>query len=262
MTFERRDLPVGGHVLVSTSLERVGVLAAFTERTGGVSQGAFASLNLSYSSGDDAERIAENRKRLVEGLGCGPFALGGQIHGADLVEVTSRLAGAGFDGPEGVIPGCDGMWTDEPGRALAIATADCVPVVFAEEGGGGRIAGVHAGWRGVAAGIVGRAASLFDDPTRVRVAIGPAAGVCCYEVGPEVIEAVSAQVPGGAVVDERGGRHFLDLVASIRRILVPAGMREIEDAGLCTITERERFFSHRRDGPCGRQLAVAVRWQP
>jgi len=258
MGFQRRGLPGGGHALVSTALEEAGVLAAFAERGGGVSEGVFDSLNLSYSSGDDPARIAENRRRLVEGLDCGPFALGGQVHGADLAEVTEARAGAGFDGADQVISGHDGLWTDAPGRSMAIATADCVPVIFAALDGP-RVAAVHAGWRGVAAGIVQRAAALFDDLGEVRVAIGPAAGPCCYEVGPEVIAAVSARVPGGAVVEVREPAVHLDLVASIRRILEEAGVASVEDTGICTITERGRFFSHRRDGPCGRQLAVAMR---
>ena len=251
-------MAAGGHALVSQPLEEAGFLAAFTERDGGVSEHEFASLNLSYSSGDDPDGIAENRRRVIESLSIEPFALGGQVHGADIREVTQERRAAGFDGSEGVISSTDGLWTDASNRSIAIATADCVPVILGSAPQG-RVVAVHAGWRGVADGIVRGAAELFERHGDVIAAIGPAAGPCCYEVGPEVVEAVSEAVPGGAVVDRREGRIYLDLVSSIRQVLTEEGIGTVHDSGLCTISERDRFFSHRRDGPCGRQLAIAVR---
>lgn len=260
MTLERRHLGKRAYALVSPLLESDGFLVAFTERTGGVSsEPRFASLNLSFSSGDEPSAVTANRERVTSALGTGPFAVGGQVHGSHLAAVGPKLAGSGYDGPDGVISATDGLHTRSRGVALAVATADCVPVVLgsAREG---RIAVVHAGWRGVASGIVSAALSRFTQPGEVRAAIGPAAGGCCYEVGEEVALAVSAAVPKGAVVERSGaGSLRLDLPASIARVLRDGGVRRIEQAGLCTIHEHRRFFSHRRDGPCGRQFAIGMR---
>ena len=102
-------------------------------------------------------------------------------------------------------------------------------------------------------------AALFDDPKQVRAAIGPTIGPCHYEVGGDVALAVSAGSSAGAVTEERDGRLFLDLVATARRILRAEGVTKVEDTGLCTASEPERFFSYRRDGVTGRQLALVVR---
>lgn len=259
MTLERRHLGNRAYALVSTSMEADGFLAAFTERTGGLSrERRFASLNLSYSSGDAADIVAANRDRVTVALGTGPFAVGGQVHGTRLAAVGPKRAGAGYLGSDGVIPATDGLHTRSRGIAMAVATADCVPVILVSPADG-RTCVVHAGWRGVAGGIVGKAAAMFDDPRTVRAAIGPAAGGCCYEVGEDVALAVSASVPGGAVVSGSGSKRMLDLPASIARTLRSAGIRRIEQADLCTIHESRRFFSHRRDGPCGRQFAIGMR---
>ncbi|MEX0991910.1 MAG: polyphenol oxidase family protein [Actinomycetota bacterium] len=254
---ERRDLSGGAHVLVSVTLEEAGFLAVFTERTGGVSSEEFASLNLSYSSGDQPRKVAANRSHVIEALGIGPFALGGQVHGANIAQVGPAKTGSGWDGPDGVISGTDGLSTRSKGLPLAVATADCVPVILAS-GAEGRIAVIHAGWRGVAAGIIEKAASLFPDRGSVVAVIGPCAGVCHYEVGPDVALAVSAGTGGGAVTQERGGSLYLDLSATISGSLTGLGI-EAEETRLCTIHEADRFFSHRRDGPCGRQMAIGMR---
>lgn len=258
MAFERRHIGHRGYALVSTALEREGVLAAFSERTGGVSAEPFASLNLSYSGDDDARNVAENRGRVVAGLRTGRFAVGGQVHGRRLGRVGPKRAGTGFEGPDGVVPRTDGLYTDAPGLPLAVLTADCVPVVLASAAER-RVAVVHAGWRGIAAGILTAAAGVFEEPGGVRVAIGPAVGPCHYEVGEDVALAVAAASEAGAVVDRGRGPTRLDLVGTVRGILRGAGVGKVEDTGLCTACERRRFFSHRRDGPTGRQAAVVVR---
>jgi YfiH family protein len=239
-------------------LEERGFLAAFTERSGGVSDAEFASLNLSYSSGDDPARIAANREHVIEALDIPPFALGGQVHGAKLAAVGPSKAAAGFESSEGVLSGHDGLHTKTKGLPIAVATADCVPVILGSSAEG-RVAAIHAGWKGIAAGIITTAAALFDEPSSVAAAIGPAAGPCHYEVGEDVAFAVSAAVPDGAVLERRDGRVFLDLPGSIAAIMRASGVDDVEIAGLCTIHEDERFFSHRRDGPCGRQMAIAMR---
>lgn len=257
MSFERRALE-GAYMLVSTTLEKAGFLVAFSERSGGVSEGPYASLNLSYSSGDDPAKVAANRRRLIEALRIPPFALGGQVHGAKLVRVGAKRAGAGFDGSPGVLHGNDGLYTARRGVPLAVATADCVPVVLASPAEG-TVAIVHAGWRGLAGGIMGKAAALFDGPNDVRVAIGPAAGPCHYEVGKDVALAVAAGSPAGPVAERRNGKFFLDLSGTVRAALEAVGIRLVEDVGLCTIHEEDRFFSHRRDGRCGRQMGLCMR---
>ena len=121
-----------------------------------------------------------------------------------------------------------------------------------------RVAVIHAGWRGIAAGIVDRAVRAFVDESPAA-AIGPAIGPCHYEVGADVVERVAAGSSGGAVSERRGGRSFLDLPATVERILRGAGVVSIERADECTACEEGRFFSHRRDGRTGRQAALAVR---
>lgn len=254
---ERRQITPGAYALVSTAMEKDGFLAAFTERPGGASTGSrFSALNLSYSSGDDPKLVAANRELVITSLGTGPFAVGGQVHGSELASVGRSRAGSGYLGPDGVIPDTDGLHTRTAGVALAVATADCAPVILA---GDGRIAVVHAGWRGVAAGIVDKAIGLFEAPASVRAVVGPAAGSCCYEVGEDVVLAVTSGTAGLPVIAGKPGRPRLDLAATIAGTCRALGLRKVEVAGLCTIHEEERFFSHRRQGPCGRQFAIGMK---
>jgi YfiH family protein len=126
-------------------------------------------------------------------------------------------------------------------------------------GDGRTVCVVHAGWRGLAAGILTRALAAFPEPGTVRAAIGPAVGPCHYEVGEDVALAVAAGSEVGAVTRRRDGRIRLDLAATARAALRAAGVRRIEVADVCTACEAGRFFSHRRDGRTGRQAAIAVR---
>ena len=118
---------------------------------------------------------------------------------------------------------------------------------------------VHAGWRGMAPGILHRAASLFPDRAQVMVAIGPAIGPCHYEVGEDVALALGAAAPAGAVTERRGGRRYLDLVATTAAILGELDIRRVEDTGLCTACEGGRFFSFSQEGSTGRHLALAMK---
>ena len=153
MTFERRSIGPDAHALVSTALERDGVLAAFTERTGGTSDPPYGSMNLAFHVGDDEERVRENRRRVCEGLGIRSFATMEQVHAARVVRVGAKRSAAGFEDPADSVGGADSMTTSSPGIALAILSADCVPVVAASKKSG-LLAVAHAGWRGVAEGIV------------------------------------------------------------------------------------------------------------
>jgi hypothetical protein len=244
--FERRALAGGVTALVSPSLLADGFLAAFVERSGGVSEGAFASLNLALASGDDVEAVRENRRRLCRALGIGGFAATRQVHGADVVRLPGRV-GTG-----------DALVTSERGVPAAVLVADCVPLALADPATG-LLAVVHAGWRGVAAGVVAAALRQFPDRSEVRAAIGPAVGSDHYEVGEEVAGAVARAARGEAELERSRGVIRLDLAGTIERMLRQWGVGRIERDGSCTACEPDRFFSHRRDHRSGRQALVAVR---
>jgi YfiH family protein len=216
----------------------------FTTRRGGVSAGPFASLNLGRSTGDDAAAVAENHVRLagLAGLAAGRIAQGGQVHGRDVVRHSQA--------PSGRTAPADGQATNVPELGVLVLTADCLPVALAADGA---VAMVHAGWRGLAAGVLDEGIAALRDlgaDGPVRAAIGPGAGGCCYEVGDEVREAF-ADVP-----EARDGRR-IDLARVARARLDAAGAAEVHAAGLCTMCDA-RFFSHRRDrGVTGRQGGVA-----
>jgi len=260
MAFERRPLGSGGFALVPTALERAGFLVAFTERGGGASAGPFASLNVSQVVGDDPIAVGANRDRIVAGLALGaPFALPEQVHGDRVARVDRSNAGAGFDDAADRTAGADALVTADDGVPVAILTADCLPVAMGSPATG-VLAVVHAGWRGLAAGILARALEAFNDPGDVLAAIGPAIGPDHYEVGPEVVDRVTAAADGAASIDRRDGRTYLDLASTAQGVLRSLGAGRVDVAGLCTACEADRFFSHRRDaGSTGRQALVAVR---
>jgi YfiH family protein len=264
MSFDRRALPEGGHVLVPTHLEREGFLIAFTERDGGVGAGAFASLNLSLVVGDDPSTVAENRRRVVAGLGVDRFACPEQVHGAVIAEVDRGRSGAGFDDPGSRLPRADGVATDIAGLPIAVLSADCLPIALASPRQG-RLVLIHAGWRGLAAGIVAEAVATFEDPGDVLAAIGPAVAGHHYDVGEEVAAAVSRAVGDGRSVERRSGELRVDLPVAAITAMGATGVRRIANAGLCTVCEEARFFSHRRDVGLtvgvrtGRHGVVAVR---
>ena len=258
MTIERRTLDGGGHVLVDAAIEGDGFMVAFTERDGGASTGPYESLNLSFTAGDDRGAVERNRAAVSAALGVDAFATAEQVHGAKIVRVGAKRAGAGYRDPADRIPGADGMATTSAGVALAVLTADCVPIVAAGPKSGLLVV-AHVGWRGLAARMVSTAAGWFEDPKDVRVALGPAIGPDHYEVGEDVALAVASGTDAGAVTERRGDRTFLDLVGTIRAELRAFGIRHVEDTGLCTMCQQGRFFSYRRDEVTGRQAAVAVK---
>ena len=244
--------------MVSTGLEDLGVVAAFTERGGGQSGGPFSSLNLSFVVGDDPRSVKANRERVVRGLGVEPFATAEQVHGATVRSGDGDHRAAGFERPDTRIPSADALVTTDRDAPVAVMTADCLPVVMSGAGPVPVVA-VHAGWRGLGAGILVRALAAFADPGAVVVSIGPSVRPCHYEVGEEVVDALRAGV-GHAVVERRGrGRPRLDLAGTAAEVLRAAGVRRIDASDLCTACHSERFYSHRRDGPrTGRQAAVAA----
>jgi YfiH family protein len=253
---ERRRLAGEIDVLVAPGLERRGVLAAFPGRAGGESESPFHALNMGLLTGDDLEHVRRNRTRMVTALGIPPFAVARQVHGTEVARVPEGAAGAGFVDPSAALGPADILATEERGVPLAVLVADCLPIVLASDD---LLVAVHAGWRGLASGIVARAVSAFRDPSAVAVAIGPAIGPCHYEVGPEVVSAVEGGSLGGAVVVRRDGSVALDLRRTAEAGLAAGGVRQVEAAEVCTACEPDRFYSHRRDGRTGRHVMVAMR---
>lgn len=224
--------------------------ALFTTRDGGVSEGPYRSLNLGILTDDAPDRVAENRRRAAERAGIAPdrVAMGWQVHGADLLDWTAPPDDGGYANPGADLAQVDGHVTSEHGIGLLVLVADCAPLALAAPG---RVAMLHCGWRGLAAGIVERALERFDEPP--AAAIGPGIGPCCYEVGDEVLTAF-ADLEG--VADGR----MLDLKAVVARKLERGGADRVEDVGLCTSCLPELFFSHRRDdGVTGRQGGLVWR---
>lgn len=219
-----------------------GARVAFSTRRGGVSEGAYESLNLGILTDDDPERVRENRRRLAEatGLPRERVAMGWQVHGTELREWE------GQPDPAEKLRRVDGHLTRQRGLGLLVLVADCLPVALA---GSEQVAMVHCGWRGLAGGILQSAVGRFDEPP--AAAIGPGIGACCYEVGEEVLEEFR-DVDGAA----RG--RMLDLRRVARARLEAAGVTAIEDVDLCTSCREDLFFSHRRDdGVTGRQGGLA-----
>jgi YfiH family protein len=234
------------------------VVAAFPGRAGGVSAAPFDSLNLGLSVDDRPADVLENRRRLCAavGLPLERLVVPGQVHGSTLAWVSDEDAGRGAAERESVIRGHDGLLTRATGLGLAISYADCVPVVIAADGEEGpAFATVHAGWRGMLAGIVGAAADELARGRRLTAAVvGPSIGPCCFTVDEELRRRFNARFPDSA------GAGTVDLWRCARRELEAAGVPSaaIAVAGLCTSTD-ERFFSHRREGATGRHLAIAWR---
>jgi YfiH family protein len=224
---------------------------AFSTRGGGVSEGSFASLNLGVRTDDDPARVVENRTRLCEAVGADPdgATMAWQRHGA----VVSRAQPRGIVTPGTVYEHCDGLWSDESGRAMLLLTADCLPIAIGRTGGRPpALAILHAGWRGLLAGIAAAGARALGGG-QLDAVIGPGIGPCCYAVGEEVA-APFREAFGDDVV--RDGR--LDLWTSAERALRAAGVEHVDRLDLCTSCDEERFFSHRRDaGRTGRQGVIA-----
>ncbi|MCC7409909.1 MAG: peptidoglycan editing factor PgeF [Phycisphaeraceae bacterium] len=251
----------------SPLLTDLGVPHAFSTRIGGVSKGPYASLNLGELAKDDATdantAVAENYRRLREALGLARHvrSVVRQMHTGEV-----HVPPAGPIRPQDC-PVADALVTEHPGLLLAVRVADCVPVLLADRSGR-RVAAVHAGWRGVAAGVVTHAVGVMRERFGVRpgdlaAAIGPCISLQHFEVGPEVAE----QFRGAdlaAVIDEKSfAKPHVDLQQAVRLQLRRAGVSEstIDGTDRCTFEHAGEFFSHRRDrGVTGRLAAViAVR---
>lgn len=233
-------------------------LHAFTTRSGGSSQGVYASLNLGLSSGDAPKKVAENRQRVLHALELDPQRVCAfhQVHGERVL--TAR---PGWFDEE-----ADAALTDEPGLLLVISTADCLPLLYYDPKRKA-VGAAHCGWRGSALRLAGKVVHAMrerygSDPENVRVAIGPGIRPPNYQVGREVVRAFAeAGFPDACYWPDSqdDGRFQLDLVLANRVVLEASGVKpeHIWDSGLCTYADPRRFYSHRRDrGATGRHWAV------
>ena len=227
------------------------VAAAFTLRSGGVSGAPWDTLNLGSHVGDAPAAVAENRSRVATALAlpAAPWWLQ-QVHGAHVL--TIRGAGAAPVEP------ADAAVTREPGQVLAILVADCMPVLFAAEDGK-VIGAAHAGWRGLAAGVLeATIAAMAVPPATLCAWLGPAIGPAHFEVGAEVRAAFIAGNPAAAAAFSANprARWQCDLALLARQRLRAAGLTRIASADLCTYSAATRCYSYRRDGRTGRMAAL------
>lgn len=214
-----------------------------------MSAAPYASLNLGGHVGDLPEAVAENRRRLREAAGvpAEPVWLS-QVHGTAVADLdASRPSGP-----------ADAAFARQRGRVCAILTADCLPILLAAESGD-LVAAAHAGWRGLAGGVIEAAVrALKVAPETLMAWLGPAIGPRHFEVGAEVREALLAGDSGAdaAFAANARGRYMADLDALARRRLAALGVSRVYGGGQCTYADRDRYFSHRRDGVTGRQATL------
>ena len=265
------------------------VRAAMTARTGGVSQAPFASFNPASHVGDDPADVAENRRILRQWLPAEPLWLN-QVHGARVFELAlptpalpasgegespSPAGGGGWEGESNIrreiigagpiAPEADASLTRQPGLVCAVLTADCLPVLFCDEAGT-VVAAAHAGWRGLASGMLEETVkSMKIDPGRILAWLGAAIGPSSFEVGPEVRETFVAQhamagiafrpaLPG--TLDEAPRKWLADIYMLARIRLAAIGVERVYGGGDCTFKDSRRFFSYRRDGRTGRMASL------
>ncbi len=226
------------------------VCALSTQRGGGVSAAPYASLNLGDHVGDLPAAVAENRRRLqvAAQLPAEPRWLA-QVHG---IRISDLDAGGS------TTAAADGAYTRQPGRICAILTADCLPVLFADESGEA-VAAAHAGWRGLAGGVIeATVRALALDPRALLVWLGPAIGPRYFEIGPEVRDELLRGDGGAAAAFTANARdrYLADLEALARRRLARLGIERIYGGGECTRSQPDKYFSHRRDGQTGRQATL------
>jgi polyphenol oxidase len=288
MTAQARPLPVTAteqgparlraagdlRLLTWPALEASGADAVVTTRTGGVSDGPYATLNLSLSVGDDPALVLENRRRLADALGARPedFVFARQVHGSGVRVVTEADAGSGAFSLENALPDTDALVTSSPGVLLAILTADCVPIVL-HDPVAGVLACVHAGWRGTVARVPAAALAamqtLGSHPSQVIAGVGPAASPARYQVGTDVHQTVTSAFGSAANdflrPDDTPDRWLLDLWAANRFVLQEAGVpaAQIHVTNVPTgpldppAPSDGYFFSDRAARPCGRLALIA-----
>jgi YfiH family protein len=228
------------------AIDLPGARAVFSTRRGGHSRGPYASLNLGWLTDDDHSAVTRNRETLQSEVGAPRLSFVHQVHGSEVRKIC-----AGTIEPR-ERPRLDGQATDQSDVALCALTADCLPIAVA---GPGAVAMLHAGWRGLATGVIESGVEALRElgaEGALSAAIGPGAGACCYQAGDEV------HAPFAEIDEAHAGRH-LDLKAIARHRLRAAGVAQVADIGICTIcSDPGLLFSHRRDhGITGRQAGVA-----
>jgi len=235
----------------------VRVQALITTRQGGVSEGRYGNatgerggLNLGYGSGDSFTAVSANRALLQSALPAEPRWLK-QVHGATVVDAATV----------GEPVAADASYTDRPGVVAVCLVADCMPVLLADAEG--RCVGVaHAGWRGLAAGVIQATAQAMRkrlrEPASLMAYLGPAIGPSHFEVGPEVLAAMQLHLPDAAAAFKASteDKYLADLFALGRMALAAAGIHDVFGGGQCTFSEPRRYYSHRRDRVTGRHAAL------
>jgi hypothetical protein len=223
-----------------------------------VSAAPFDTFNLGDHVGDDPAAVLINRKILLDSCaGLSAISWLEQVHGTEIVAADAHLT-----------PRADAQFTRETGMACAVMTADCLPVLFCDRAGT-QVAAAHAGWRGLCAGVLEATIAQFADPSQVLAWLGPAIGTSNFEVGAEVREqflmatpALTPQIntcfiPSAPFTKNKKTQHYLaDIYALARLRLQAAGITAIYGGGLCTVADRARFYSYRRDGRCGRMATL------
>ena len=261
----------GLQALVCAPLEEAGFANGFSTRIGGTSPMPENALNLAGFNEDTAENILENRRRFLKLFG-GEWALAGcwQVHGADVRLVNNPAEAKPAENARGDTIYCDAIVSNARGVLAGVKTADCVPILIGDPNTDA-FAAVHAGWRGTLAEVATKALRRMTTeyqtkPQDVRVALGPAAGACCYEVGMDVIDAFKGSFPNQDLFTEtRAGHACIDLLKANRDQLISAGVERerIKIAPLCTMCRTDLFFSYRREknvqGKVGRLLSVIGR---
>jgi len=250
-----KTAPQSSQIPILTAWDSPALCHGFLGRRGGVSIGPYESLNLAYWVGDDDAHVDENWRRLREVIGAETkVARRHQVHGKEVHIVTAANVSEK--------PSADGMVTGTPGILLAVASADCVPILMTDARE--KIVGaIHAGWRGVIAGIAREAVvameSLGAKPRDLRAAPGPSIGMCCFEVDAELGDRFAREIPGADRHSRAGrpGKAYLDLRAIIADQLTSAGLarESIVNVGPCTRCANDQFFSRRASSISGLQLS-------
>jgi YfiH family protein len=265
--------PAGPSWFESGLLAGCGARAAFSTRAGGASPAPFESLNLGLHVGDQAERVLENRRRLWTALGLDPSAPAGaqQIHGDGCALVAAGDRGRGARNWDRAVANADGLVTTERGLPLFVLSADCALLALAAPEGRG-CAAVHAGWRGLAAGVVERTAAVLGERSgcpagELRAFVGPMLAEECFQVREDFVAAIRSawgrEEADPLLASDRSGLLHFRYDLAVRRRLDSAGVRpqNVEAVGLCTACRQDLFFSHRASGGRAGRMAMTV-WMP